>query len=329
MKRIIKIAAFCGLLLLAAGCKNQSSEATSEPESAMPDTTQVKTEEVPAEVEAVAEEKVEEVVKEEKTNTKDMSNEVNNKVTGDIIVNISTTKGDIKVRLYGDTPRHRDNFVKLAKEGFYNGVLFHRVINEFMVQTGDPESKNAPKGKMLGSGDPGYTLEAEFVYPKYFHKRGALAAARQGDQVNPQRRSSGSQFYIVTGKVYGSQEMSQLDGQLQMAQQQAIFQRLAGENMDKIRTLQSAGDREGLLELQNELIAITEAEAAQNPAKLTEAQRTAYSTVGGTPHLDGQYTVFGEVITGMEVVDAIQKVATDRNDRPNEDIKITKVEVEE
>ena len=99
----------------------------------------------------------------------------------DVIVKISTTMGDIKVRLYGDTPRHRDNFVKLAKEGFYNGVLFHRVINEFMVQTGDPDSKNAPKGKMLGSGDPGYTLEAEFVYPKHFHKRGALAAARQGD----------------------------------------------------------------------------------------------------------------------------------------------------
>lgn len=247
----------------------------------------------------------------------------------DVIVKISTTMGDIKVRLFGDTPRHRDNFVKLAKEGFYNGVLFHRVINEFMVQTGDPESKGAPKGKMLGSGDPGYTLEAEFVYPKHFHKRGALAAARQGDQVNPDRRSSGSQFYIVTGKAYSENQAAQLEQQLQMAQQQGIFQRLAAENMDKIQQMQRAGDQAGLMKLQDELIAITEAEAAKNPAKLTDEQRKAYTTVGGTPHLDGQYTVFGEVISGMDVVDAIQKVATDSNDRPVDDVKIISVEVED
>lgn len=246
----------------------------------------------------------------------------------DVIVKISTTMGDIKVRLFGDTPRHRDNFVKLAKEGFYNGVLFHRVINEFMVQTGDPDSKGAPKGKRLGSGDPGYTLEAEFVYPKHFHKRGALAAARQGDQVNPDRRSSGSQFYIVTGKAYGEAEVSKLESQLQMAQQQGIFQRLANENMAKIREMQAKGDRDGLMKLQDELIAITEAEAAENPAKLTDEQRKAYTTEGGTPHLDGQYTVFGEVISGMDVVDAIQKVETDGSDRPLEDVKILSVEVE-
>lgn len=246
----------------------------------------------------------------------------------DVTVRISTTMGDIKVRLYGDTPRHRDNFVKLAKEGFYNGVLFHRVINEFMVQTGDPDSKDAPKGKHLGAGDPGYTLEAEFVYPKHFHKRGALAAARQGDQVNPDRRSSGSQFYIVTGKVYGEAEVSRLEEQLLMAQQQDIFQRLANENMAKIREMQAKGDSDGLMKLQDELIAITEAEAAKNPAKLTEEQRRAYTTEGGTPHLDGQYTVFGEVISGMDVVDAIQKVETDGSDRPVEDVKILSVEVE-
>lgn len=246
----------------------------------------------------------------------------------DVTVKISTTMGDIRVRLYGDTPRHRDNFIKLAKEGFYDGVLFHRVINEFMVQTGDPESKNAPKGKMLGSGDPGYTLEAEFVYPKHFHKRGALAAARQGDQVNPDRRSSGSQFYIVTGKAYGAAQMEQMEAQLQMAQQQGIFQRLVGENRAKIQEMQRNGDQAGLMKLQDELIAITEAEAAENPATLTEEQRKAYSTEGGTPHLDGQYTVFGEVISGMDVVDAIQKVDTDRNDRPTEDVKIISVEVE-
>lgn len=306
MKRIIRVAALSGLMLMSMSCKQQSGAEAAETSGTGTDSTKVIT-----------------------PNTEKMANDTTNISKEDIIVNISTSMGDIKVRLYGDTPRHRDNFVKLAKEGFYDGVLFHRVINEFMVQTGDPESKNAPKGKMLGSGDPGYTLEAEFVYPKYFHKRGALAAARQGDQVNPQRRSSGSQFYIVTGKTYGASQMSQLDGQLQMAQQQAIFQRLVGENRARIQALQSAGDRQGLMDLQNELIAITEAEAAQNPAKLTEEQRTAYSTVGGTPHLDGQYTVFGEVVSGMEVVDAIQKVSTDRNDRPVEDVKIIKVEVAE
>lgn len=247
----------------------------------------------------------------------------------DVIVNISTSMGDIKVRLFGDTPRHRDNFIKLAKEGFYNGVLFHRVINDFMVQTGDPDSKNAPKGKMLGSGDPGYTLEAEFVYPKHFHKRGALAAARQGDQVNPERRSSGSQFYIVTGQAYDEAQLAQMEKQLQYAQQEGIFQRLANERMAEIRRMQAAGDRNGLQKLQEELIAITEAEAAKNPAKLTDEQRKAYSTEGGTPHLDGQYTVFGEVISGMNVVDAIQKVETDRNDRPTEDVKIISVTIEE
>lgn len=247
----------------------------------------------------------------------------------DVIVKISTTKGDIKVRLFGDTPRHRDNFVKLAKEGYYDGVLFHRVINEFMVQTGDPDSKTASKGQMLGSGGPGYTIEAEIEYPKHFHKRGALAAARQGDQVNPERRSSGSQFYIVTGKTYNESDMSQLEQQLQMGQQQGIFQRLVNENMAKIQQMQRNGDQAGLMKLQDELIAITEAEAAKNPATLTDEQRKAYTTEGGTPHLDGQYTVFGEVISGMEVVDAIEKVATDRNDRPTDDVKIISIEVEE
>lgn len=117
-------------------------------------------------------------------------------------VRIKTTLGDITISLYDETPKHRDNFIKLVKEGFYNGTIFHRVIKDFMIQGGDPDSKGAPKGKMLGTGGPGYTIPAEFVYPKYFHKRGALSAARLGDEVNPERESSGSQFYIVWGKVY-------------------------------------------------------------------------------------------------------------------------------
>ena len=133
---------------------------------------------------------------------------------------IETSLGNIRVKLYADTPAHRDNFIKLAEEGYYDGTLFHRVINEFMIQGGDGTSKNAPAGKLLGTGDPGYTIPAEIVYPKYFHKRGALAAARQGDQVNPEKASSGSQFYIVTGKVLNPQQVDQMERQMQMQQEQ-------------------------------------------------------------------------------------------------------------
>lgn len=187
------------------------------------------------------------------------------------VVDIHTTLGDIKVKLYDDTPAHRDNFLKLVNDGFYDGVLFHRVIKDFMVQTGDPESKNAPADARLGSGNPGYTIEAEIKYPKHFHKYGALAAARTSDYVNPERRSSGSQFYIVTGNKY---------------------------------------------------------DASQIPAGFPEEIAKAYTTVGGTPHLDGQYTVFGEVLEGMDTVEKIQNVATGRDDRPLEDVKIISATVE-
>ena len=245
-----------------------------------------------------------------------------------VVVDITTSLGDIKVLLYGDTPKHRDNSVKLVNEGFYNGVLFHRVINEFMIQAGDPESKNAPAGKMLGSGDPGYTLEAEFVYPKHFHKRGALAAARTGDDMNPERRSSGSQFYIVTGKAYNESQLAQMEKQMAMMQKQEIFNKLVEEHRDSVMAMRRNRDQAGLQKLQEELVAITEQKAAENPAKMTPEQRQAYSTIGGTPHLDGSYTVFGEVIEGMDVVDKIQNVETGAADRPVEDVKIIKMSIE-
>ena len=248
---------------------------------------------------------------------------------GDVLVDISTTAGDIQVRLFGDTPRHRDNFLKLVKEGFYNGVLFHRVINEFMIQTGDPDSKNAKSGQSLGTGGPGYTLEAEIVYPKHFHRKGALAAARQGDQVNPERRSSGSQFYIVTGKAYNEGQLKQMESQMKMMQQQSIFNRLAAENRSKIMELRRNNDQAGIQKLQEELVAITEKEAAANPAALTPEQRKVYGSIGGTPHLDGQYTVFGEVTKGLDVIDKIQQVPTGAADRPLEDVKILKMTVVE
>ena len=242
-------------------------------------------------------------------------------------VELKTSLGDIVVALYNETPKHRDNFIKLVNDGYYDGVLFHRVIKDFMVQTGDGNSKTATPGQMLGDGDPGYTIPAAFVYPKYFHKRGALAAARTGDQVNPERASSGSQFYIVTGKLYSSSELEMMKARLADGKKQGIFQKLAMQHRDEIIKMQSTQDSAGLQALQEKLIAQTEAEYANDPFRLTDQQMDAYTTVGGTPHLDGQYTVFGEVVKGMDVVDAIQNVKTGANDRPEEDVKIIKATI--
>ncbi len=192
------------------------------------------------------------------------------------LVIIHTTMGDIKVKLYPRTIHHTENFLKLVKDHYYDGVLFHRVIPGFVIQGGDPDSKNAKPGQLLGNGGPGYTIPAE-ICPEYFHKRGALAMAREGDQVNPTRRSSGSQFYIVVGKVYTDKELDIMEKRLN--------------------------------------------------TKFTPEQRKAYTTIGGTPFLDGQYTVFGEVVEGMDVVDKIANVERDKNDRPLKDVKILSMEV--
>lgn len=252
------------------------------------------------------------------------SSKTDNKMTK---VELETSLGNIVVELYNETPQHRDNFIKLVNEGYYDGVLFHRVIKDFMIQTGDGNSKTAGPETSLGDGDPGYTIPAEFVYPKYFHKRGALAAARTGDQVNPERRSSGSQFYIVTGKIYSSEELKMMTQRMTEMKKQDIFRRLVNENRQKIEELQKNQDNGGLQTLQNELIQQTEAEAAQSPTTMTDEQINAYTSVGGTPHLDGQYTVFGEVVSGMDVVDKIQNTTTGRMDRPTVDIKIIKARV--
>lgn len=197
----------------------------------------------------------------------------------EVHVVLETTKGDIELKLYDATPQHRDNFVKLVKECAYDSLLFHRVIRDFMIQGGDPDSKNAAPGVFLGEGDRPYTVPAEFRLEEgIFHRRGVLAAAREGDDVNPEQRSSAMQFYIVWGKIFDEQGLDNV--------QKRLDERTGGR------------------------------------VKLTTEMRQVYKTVGGTPHLDGQYTVFGEVVSGLDVVDAIQQVPTDRNDRPLDDVRI-------
>lgn len=247
--------------------------------------------------------------------------------TSNVTVEVETSLGSFTVMLYGDTPKHRDNFVKLVKEGYYDGTLFHRVINEFMVQAGDPDSKTAKPGQVLGSGGPAYTIDAEIVYPKHFHKRGALAAARQGDQVNPMKASSGSQFYIVTGKKVSDAEIPQIEAYLQNSALQTRFSQLAQQHMDEVRSMQQKGDNAGLEKLQNQLITEASEYVAAHPVTLTQEIKDAYKNVGGTPHLDNAYTVFGEVVKGMDTIDKIEKVQTGAMDRPKEDIRIISMKI--
>ncbi len=242
-------------------------------------------------------------------------------------VKIETTLGDIVVELYNETPKHRDNFIKLAKEGVYDSTLFHRVINKFMIQAGDPDSKTASDTAQLGGGDVGYTVPAEFV-PQFFHKRGALAAARMGDDVNPERASSGCQFYIVTGRQFREGQLLDMAGQKNNQRVEEIFNQLARKHMKEIYKLRKANDQEALMELQDSL----EAEAyaikkEEEPFMFTPEQIAVYTTIGGTPHLDGAYTVFGQVLEGMDTVEKIEGTKTGRADRPVENVRILKATV--
>lgn len=237
-------------------------------------------------------------------------------------IRISTNYGDLVVKLYDQTPLHRDNFIKLVKEGFYEGTLFHRVIKGFMIQGGDPDSNGAPKGKRLGSGDAGYTIPAE-IEPSLFHKRGALCAARQGDQVNPERRSSGCQFYIVWGEKFSSSKMDQMDRQCQMQAINEVFSQLASQHRDEIMQMRRDRNRDALMELQQQLEAEANAIVVEKGlGRIPEERRNAYMSEGGTPFLDNQYTVFGELESGFDIVEKIQNVQTDEADRPLEDVKI-------
>ncbi len=236
-------------------------------------------------------------------------------------VQIETDFGTIKIKLYNETPLHRDNFIKLIQDGFYSELLFHRVIQGFMIQGGDPESKNAISGKQLGGGDLGYTIPAE-INPKFFHRKGVLAAARKGDQMNPEKRSSASQFYILQGKVFRPGELDTMQLKLEETRKVSMLQQRMKLIEPELNKLGSEGKQDEMMARFNALKAEVSAEADKlPPIKLTEEQRKAYTTVGGYPSLDNGYTIFGEVTEGLDVVDKIAQQATDQFNRPQSDIK--------
>lgn len=240
----------------------------------------------------------------------------------DIIV-ISTKLGDIELKLYEETSLHKENFLKLIKEGFYKDLLFHRVIDKFMIQGGDPSSRNASSKEFLGSGDLDYTIPAEFN-SKYYHKKGALAAARLGDQMNPTKASSASQFYIVTGDIIADKNLKNIEKQKIERKKQAIYNELQTLHKPTIKELYANGDKSSLAELRTNLLqeAEDEVKALEKELLYTQDQKDIYTSIGGTPFLDGEYTVFGEVVKGLDVVDKIQKMATNSQDRPLDDIQM-------
>lgn len=250
----------------------------------------------------------------------------NAKKSDETIVSIKTDFGEIKVKLYNDTPKHKENFIKLVNEGIYNDLLFHRVIGNFMVQGGDPNSKNAEPNAMLGSGGPGYTIPAE-ILPNHFHKKGALAAARIGGPKNPGKESSGSQFYIVQGKVFRPGELDSMNVMINNQRKEMMMREqfnVEKSKFDSIRTLQ---DPAGFNILMAELREKVESMYAAGPQfSLPNEQREIYSTVGGYPSLDGEYTVFGEVVEGLDVLDKIAAVKTNNANRPLEDVRM-KIEI--
>jgi len=237
------------------------------------------------------------------------------------LVLITTDFGAMKIALYNETPKHRDNFIKLAKAGFFDGVLFHRVIKEFMIQGGDPDTRNVQPGQKLGDGGPGYEIENE-INPLLLHKKGALAAARQGDQTNPEKKSSGSQFYIVQGVVFPSTNLQELEKEGTQRLAQSIMRQLSRENNDSLNFYRQANNKIAFDKLATRIQLLAIAKAKEKPFKLAEEQRTLYTTVGGTPHLDGNYTVFGEIIEGLAVLDSIASQRTGPADRPLRDIKM-------
>ncbi|MDY6800413.1 MAG: peptidylprolyl isomerase [Bacteroidota bacterium] len=233
---------------------------------------------------------------------------------------IETEYGDMIFKLYDQTPLHKKNFKKLIEQGYFDGLLFHRVIEDFMIQGGDPDSRNAKPGEMLGNGGPGYTIPAEFV-DTIFHKKGVIAAAREGDDVNPEMRSAGSQFYIVQGKIFSDEDIKKVENRINASRLNKLITKYIKQAEENAYETGGAIDYPVIVKEARE-----KAEKQfkkEGMYKIPKDKRKVYQTIGGTPHLDGAYTVFGEVIEGLEVIDKIAAVETDENDRPLKDIKMT------
>lgn len=239
----------------------------------------------------------------------------------DLVV-ISTDFGEIKLKLYNDTPEHKQNFLKLIDEAYYDGLLFHRVIENFMIQGGDPDSKDSAPGVRLGGGNPGYTIPAE-ILPQHFHKKGALAAARRGGPSNPEKRSSGSQFYIVQGEVLTPGKLDTMEMMMNSRAKNEFLQEKLAEAKPQLDEYRENNDQDGFNICLSELRAAADSAWTEQPQfSFTYEQREAYTTIGGYPSLDGEYTVFGEVVEGLDVLDKIAAVETDQYDRPKADIKM-------
>ncbi len=246
-------------------------------------------------------------------------------------VAIETNLGTITVKLYNETPIHRINFIRLVQNHYYDGLLFHRVIKNFMIQAGDPYSKTAKKNTPLGNGGPGYTIPAE-IKPGLFHKRGALAAAREPDNVNPKKRSSGSQFYIVQGRKFTDEELDKIEKRIQKSQRNELAINFLSKPENhamklKLDSLYKNHLTNEIEKFDKEVIDKAMKEANQTPFKFTPEERKIYKTQGGAPHLDGQYTVFGEVVSGFDVLDKIANVKTNTNDRPEQDVRIISMKI--
>lgn len=244
------------------------------------------------------------------------------------IIEIRTTEGTIKIRLFKETPLHRDNFVKLVEDGYYDGLIFHRAMKDFIIQTGDPNSKTASHNRLLGTGGPGYTIPAEINYPHFFHKKGMLSAARLPDADNTNKESNGSQFCIVQGKVFTKAELDTIELDAYNRQLDLVWQRIVAKNREKISTISLRGDSVVLRAFQDSLVMQAEKDMKKEKVFLfTPQQRKAYTTVGGAPFMDNEYTIFGEVIEGLDVVERISQLSVDMNARPREDVRIISARV--
>jgi cyclophilin family peptidyl-prolyl cis-trans isomerase len=249
----------------------------------------------------------------------------------DYVVTIKTEYGEMTAILYDETPKHKANFIKLAKEHYFDGTLFHRVIKDFMIQGGDPDSKTVKPGQPLGNGGPGYSIPEE-INSGFYHEKGALSAARLSDNVNPKKESSGSQFYVVQGHVVSPAEMESLkidDAQLDAGLRQIMGQPRFQPLRDSLRMLQQSGDEDAFIKKIYSLAPRVERETHLKVFRnYSPEQIKAYETVGGAPHLDNEYTVFGKVVKGLNVIDKIASIPCDDADRPIKDVQMT-VTVEE